>query len=299
MSERRIFVIGSLNTDLLQAVSRLPRPGETITGAELQIGFGGKGANQARAAHRLGATVVMVGKVGDDEFGHAIRTALANDGLDVSYVLPSRKATGTAIVLLLPDGENSIVIAPGANGDLQPGDLDKPLSEMKPGDLLLCQLETPLETVAAALRVARQRGATTMLDPAPARELPVDLLRNVDILTPNETEAAELGASDDIHQLAELTGGTIVIKKGSEGCIALRNGHLLTVPAFQVDAVDTTGAGDTFNAALSVALLRDKSFEDGLLFANAAAALSVTRKGAGSSSPTGSEVETFLQAYNL
>ncbi len=300
MSARRIFVVGSLNMDLLQAVSRMPAPGETIAGSELEISPGGKGANQARAAARLGAPVVMVGKVGDDSFGQQLRAALESDHVKVGKLLQSEKATGAAIVLLLPNGENSIIIAPGANGDLQPAEVTEALSLLEAGDLLLCQLETPIETVTAALKLARNKGAISILDPAPARELPADLLRSVDILTPNEGEAAQLTPSGDIHALAELTGGgTVIIKRGSAGCVALAEGQTLTVPAFPVTAVDTTAAGDTFNGALAVALLRDYPLENALRFASAAGALCVTRKGAGNSAPTLQELEAFLERHTI
>ena len=286
--------------DLLQAVPRLPAHGETIAGSELEISPGGKGANQARAAGRLGGSVCMVGKVGADLFGQQLRQALESDAVDLTALSQSSKATGTAIVLLLPNGENSIVIAPGANADLQSADVIDALSSLQPGDILLCQLETPLETVAAALKLAREKGATSILDPAPARNLPAVLLQTVDILTPNEGEAAQLTPSGDIHALAALTGGTVIIKRGSAGCIALtRQGESLAVPAFPVNAVDTTAAGDTFNAALAIALLRGDLLPQALRFANAAGAVCVTRKGASNSAPTLDEVNAVLNGHTI
>jgi ribokinase len=291
-STPRIFVVGSLNLDLLQTVARFPQPGETISGDEIVLSSGGKGSNQARAAARLGAPVTLIGKTGDDAFGQMLRATLAADGLDLSAVALSRHATGTAVVLLLPDGENSIVISPGANGDLTPQEAIAGLHDIAPGDLLLCQLEVPLATVHAALEFATTRGALTILDPAPAQPLPTATLCFAKVLTPNETEAA----------VVDTSSSEILIEKlGAAGCRLTIAGQARDVPGFRVSPVlDTTGAGDIFNGALAVALSRmtppDFDWMAALRFANAAAALSVTRRGAGDSAPSLPEVEKLLHS---
>ena len=183
-------MVGSLNADLVQRVSRLPRPGETITGSELAIVEGGKGANQAYAAARLGGNVHMIGQVGDDAFGPTLIQHLADAGINVSGIRTSATATGTAVILVLPNGENVIIIAPGANGKLSPDLLGERLAAIERGSIVLLQLEIPLETIEVCLTTARECGATTILDPAPAQALSPRLLSLVDYLTPNQTEAA-------------------------------------------------------------------------------------------------------------
>lgn len=290
---RRIFVVGSLNLDLLQPVDRMPQPGETVCGRDLVLSTGGKGANQARAAARLGAPVTLIGKTGHDAFGELLRSALSADGVDLSFVARSRRPTGTAVVLLLSGGENSIIISPGANADLTPDEALAGLLDIAPGDFLLCQLEVPLETVHASLEFASTRGATTILDPAPAQPLSPATLCFAKILTPNETEAAVL----DLH-----AASTVIEKLGAAGCRVKVDGQVHSVPGFRVSpVVDTTGAGDTFNGALAVALSRSSGRGSADLlsaarFANAAAALSVTRPGAGDAAPSLPEVEALLKS---
>jgi len=287
----RIWVFGSLNADLVVEVERQPRPGETLSGGDLAVIPGGKGANQAVAAARLGAEARMVGSVGEDAFAPILLRSLTHARVDHSRIRRSSRPTGTALITVAKSGENSIVISPGANADSTPESVVEDLAEIETGDFLLCQLESPLDAVEAALRYARSRGARTMLDPAPARPLPASLLREVDILTPNEAEATTLlssGPEDPAAQAAALKAmgpGQVCLKLGVNGFFLGR-----AYPAFQVDAVDTTAAGDVFNAALAVALLEELP----LTFAAAAAAISVTRKGAQPSAPTRSEVESFL-----
>lgn len=287
-----IWVFGSLNADLVVEVERQPRPGETLSGGDLAVIAGGKGANQAVAAARLGADVRMIGAVGDDAFSGILLDSLTEASVDHSRVRRSDRPTGAALITVAQSGENSIVISPGANADPTPESVVEDLRDIEPGDFLLCQLESPVETVEAALRHARARGAQTMLDPAPARPLPTSLLREVDILTPNEGEAATLRPTaprDDPAAQAEalkaMGPGQVCLKLGAKGFYLDR-----TYPAFQVDAVDTTAAGDVFNAALAVALLEGRP----LAFAAAAAAVSVTRKGAQPSAPSTEEVEMLL-----
>ena len=287
----RIWVFGSLNADLVVEVERQPRPGETLAGGDLAVIPGGKGANQAVAAARLGAEVRMVGSVGEDAFAPILLGSLTGAGVDHSRIRRSSRPTGTALITVAKSGENSIVISPGANADPTPESVVEDLAEIESGDFLLCQLESPLDAVETALRLARSRGARTILDPAPARPLPASLLRVVDILTPNEAEATTLlssGPEDPAEQAAALKAmgpSQVCLKLGANGFYLDR-----AYPAFRVDAVDTTAAGDVFNAALAVALLEELP----PTFAAAAAAVSVTRKGAQPSAPTKYEVQSFL-----
>ncbi len=302
----RIVVIGSLNADLVQNVDRLPRPGETIVGGNLQTFSGGKGANQAYAAGRMGAQVSMIGQVGNDGLASLLMQSLQSAGVHTGTVGEADLSTGAAVILVLPDGENLIVISPGANATVTPALAAHRLSGLDEGSYLLSQLEIPIESVQESLAVAKARGAVTILDPAPARELSPELLRNVDFLTPNETETLTLlgepGFQMDVDSDVELAARkilalgpkSVVLKLGARGCmIATVNGSH-RVPGFKVSAVDTTAAGDVFNGAFATALAEGRTVPDAARFANAAGALSVTRPGAQNSVPSRREVERFL-----
>jgi ribokinase len=303
-----IAVVGSLNMDFVVSVPRLPVPGETILGSQFQMLPGGKGANQAYAAGRLarGLRVRMAGRVGYDLFADHLRASLAGAGVDVSAVSGTRlQATGVATIWVDATGQNSIVVAPGANAAFTPADVESLAPAFAQTALVLCQLETPLESVAAALKLARKQGARTVLDPAPAQPLTRELLSLVDVLTPNEQEAAMLlqqeparlaveQAGSVARHLRELGPGAVILKLGDRGCYYLGSDFEGHVPAFPVEAKDTTAAGDTFNAAFAVALGEGQSTPDALRFANAAAALSVMRMGAQASVPTRAEVDAFL-----
>jgi len=292
--------------DLVIEIGRLPRPGETITGGDLAFYPGGKGANQACAAARLGGTTVLVARVGNDPFGAKLLESLTASGVDTSGVGISPCSTGCASIYVLPDGQNSIVISPGANQTLDANALSG-LRSLRAGDLLLCQLEVPIATVRAALAQAKAAGATTILDPAPARPLPQDLLMNVDILTPNQTEAAvltgrsgsrpddERAAGQIARELLSLGARHVILKLGKLGCYVAGRDVQAAVPGFEVDSLDSTAAGDVFNGALAVALAELMPLTDAARFANAAAAISVTRRGAQSSIPCRGEVEQFLR----
>lgn len=305
-----IVVTGSLNMDFVVRVPRLPAPGETTLGQGFQMIPGGKGANQACAAGKLArqSRVQMVGRVGLDPFADHLKASLAAAGVDVSTVHGTRsQPTGVALIWVEDSGQNSIVVAPGANSALAPADIESVRGAWAGAACALFQLETPLETVEAALAAARAAGARTILDPAPARALPASLLGQVDILTPNESEALILlgrpprrvapeEAPALARQLAGLGPATIVLKLGESGCYALDRGMEYRSPGFAVEAVDTTAAGDTFNAALAVALAEGLALDDALRFANAAAAISVTRLGAQASAPDRAEVEALLRS---
>ena len=297
-----IVVVGSLNMDFVAQVERLPLPGETVLGAGFRTIPGGKGANQACAAGRLGGRVRMIGRVGADVFGEQLRESLRADGVDVQAVR-STDATpsGVALIVVQANGQNQIVVAGGANSRLTPSDVETALGDIEGGYLLL-QLETPLETVAAAAAMGHRRAMTVILDPAPACALPAALLECVDILTPNETEALVLlgrrdatvsleQAPDVALALRDLGVGTVIVKLGENGAFLLSASERRHFAAPKVNVVDATAAGDTFNGALAVALAEGKDIGDAIAFANAAAALSVTRLGAQASIPTRADVD--------
>jgi ribokinase len=304
-----IVVVGSLNMDFVVAVDRLPAPGETVLGRDFQMIPGGKGANQACAAAKLGAnsvTVRMVGRVGYDVFADHLKASLSAAGVDVSAVHATRaQATGVALIWVDGSGQNSIVVASGANHALAASETEAMRPVFRGSRFVLFQLESPLDTVAVALKLARQEGARTILDPAPAQALPAELLANVDILTPNETEASILlglppgrvsgdAAPALARGLRERGPAAVVLKLGEQGCFYGDGEAEIFSSGFKVTARDTTAAGDTFNAALAVALAEDRGIEDALRFANAAAAISVTRLGAQSSVPSRTEVDALL-----
>jgi len=309
MSAATIVIVGSLNMDFVAAVERLPAPGETVLGRDFQMIPGGKGANQACAAARLAAgstRVKMVGRVGYDFFGDHLKASLSAAGVDVSAVHATRASpTGVALISVDRSGQNSIVVASGANHALAVSEVEAMRSVFRGVRLVLFQLESPLDTVSAALRLAREEGARTVLDPAPAQPLPVELLAGVDILTPNESEAllllgrppgrVELVQAPALARfLRDLGPQAVVLKLGDRGSFYYDGQSEHFSDAFPVTARDTTAAGDVFNAALAVALAEDRPIAEALRFANAAAAISVTRAGAQSSVPSRAEVETLI-----
>ncbi len=304
-----IVVIGSLNMDFVFAVERLPLPGETILGRNFRMIPGGKGANQAFAAARLaaaGTAVRMMGRIGADAFGNILKANLSEAGADVSPVLETAsEATGVACIHVDDAGQNSITVAAGANAALSVADIDSERWALAGARCVLLQLEIPLDTVAEGLREARRVSATCILDPAPARALPQEILQLIDIATPNETEAcllagvqpSRLNPADAAvlgHRIRELGVRSVVVKLGDQGCVYCGPDRTFASPPFAVHPVDSTAAGDTFNAALAVALTEGANLEDALRFANAAAAISVTRPGAQTSAPARAEVESLL-----
>ena len=301
----KVVVIGSLNMDLVAQVPQLPQRGQTIAGFQFQMLPGGKGANQAFAVGRLGGTVRMIGRVGDDLFGERLKSSLNSVGVGVDSVLSTAgESTGIALILVETGGENQIVVAAGANGRLSPDDVRAEL-ERTPAQYLLLQLETPLPTVEAAAIEGRRRGMSVILDPAPAIPLSSSLLSSIDVLTPNESEALVLlgrqGESISLNQAEEVCSkllalgpSSVILKMGPYGVWLADRNQSTHFPAPRVHAVDTTAAGDTFNGALVTALAEGKSFERAIRFANCAAALSVTRPGAQASVPSRREVEEML-----
>lgn len=301
----RILVVGSSNTDMIIKLDRIPRPGETILGGAFVTAAGGKGANQAVGAARAGGQVTFIARVGQDMFGDQAVAGFAKDGINVEHI--SRDQTnpsGVALIFVAKDGENSIAVAGGANAKLSPADVRKAKAAFAGASVLVMQLETPLETVQAAADLAAKAGVCVILNPAPAQPLPDKLLNRVSILTPNETEAELLtgiAVTDDASaalaaaKLRARGVQTVIITLGARGAhVATASGEQL-VPGFKVKAVDTTAAGDVFNGALAVAMAEGKPLELAVRFANAAAAISVTRLGAQPSAPTRREIERYLK----
>jgi len=298
-----IVVVGSINIDLVACSERIPAPGETISGSVFNTYFGGKGANQAVAAAKLGHPVIMIGKVGNDLFGSQLEQALEAAGVSIQCVQRTRGASGVALIITDRTGENSIVVVPGANGELGPADLEKYRDILLNAGMILTQLEVPFDVVEQVAGFACSHNIPLLLDPAPARELPTQLMQDATWVTPNEVEIRHLlngaGANPNealaAEQLAAKGVRNIVVKLGSRGVLLKQeNETAIPVPGFPVKAVDTTGAGDAFNGAFAVGLLSGKSPVQSAKFANAVAAISVTRRGAQPSMPTRNEVETFL-----
>jgi ribokinase len=303
---RSIVVVGSSNTDMIIRVPRIPRAGETLLGGEFVTAAGGKGANQAVGAARAGGKVAFIARVGRDAFGDQAIAGLLRDGIDVSRVFRDKLTpSGVALIFVAQDGENSIAVAGGANAKLSPSDVKKAAGVIRSAGLLVAQLETPLATVTAAVELAVKAGVPVILNPAPARPLPNSLLERISILTPNETEAELLtgikvtdaaAAAKACSKLRSRGVGIVILTLGERGAfLADANGRRL-VPGFKVKTVDSTAAGDIFNGALSVALAEGKAVFDAVRFANAAAALSVTRLGAQPSAPSRADIEKFIRS---
>ncbi|MFF4563377.1 ribokinase [Streptomyces sp. NPDC001435] len=294
-----IAVLGSLNMDLVAYVEKAPQPGETVTGREFRTIPGGKGANQAIAAARAGATVSMIGAVGNDIFGTRLRDTLEHSGVDTDDLRTMEGSSGTAHIVVDDEGGNSIVVVPGANGTvdhLSPGDEGVIAS----ADALLLQLEIPMAAVLAGAEAARRHGVRTILTPAPAQPLPDGLLAATDLLVPNEHEATALTGRPDPREAADVLLDRVpevVVTLGAAGCLYLTRGaEPLVVPAPRVTAVDSTGAGDTFVGALAVALGEERPIREALTWAAAAAAVSVQREGASTSMPYRPEIEAQYTA---
>ena len=300
----RVLVVGSSNTDMVVRVPRIPRPGETVLGGAFAMAAGGKGANQAVAAARAGGRVTFVARVGDDVFGERALAGFRADGLDTRFVrrLPG-EASGVALINVDEGGENSISVASGANALLSAADVESAAGAFDEADIVLLQLESPLPSVEAAVRMAGERGTPVVLNPAPARSLADRLLRPVTVLTPNESEAEiltgipvrdEAGAREAAARLRGSGPDIVVVTMGGRGLYASGPGFEGMMPAFDVKPIDTTAAGDVFNGALAVALAEKRPLAEALRFAQAAAAISVTRPGAQPSAPTRAEIEAFI-----
>lgn len=294
-----ILVIGSANLDLVAFSERLPGRGETLLGGSFHSFEGGKGGNQAVAAARAGGKVSFLGRIGMDAFGARLRESLQRNGVDTRLLGEVESASGVALILS-GGGDNMIVVAPGANAALTADAIGR--NDLTGIRFVLAQLETPLDGVIKAARLAREEGAVFILDPAPARTLPPELLENVDWLTPNESETCLLlGVPEMVdplqaaRQLQELGPENVVLKLGGEGAVLQEGSEQILIPAHKVDVADTTAAGDAFNGAFAVALSEGRSPREAVRFAMAAAAISVTRHGAQPAMASRTEIDDFLE----
>ncbi len=303
MSKTRkpIVIVGSITMDLVTRTPRIPAIGQTLIGTGFETTPGGKGANQAVAAARLGYPVAMVAKVGDDAYGPALVENLKRAGVETAGMSRVAGSSGLAPMFVADDGLNAIVVVPGANGKMDRAAVDSNAELIRSAGMVLCQLEVPMDTLSYTLDFCARAGVPVMLDPAPAADLPEKVWEQVSWFTPNETEAAHyVGDGTD----AEATGKRllakglrgVVLKRGGEGAyVAVAGGRAGWVKAFKVDAIDTVAAGDCFNGAFAVALLEGRDPWAAARFANAAAAICVTRKGAAASMPSRAEVDEFLR----
>ena len=302
---RTIVVIGSMNMDFIVHVARLPRPGETILGSSFEMLPGGKGANQAYAVARLGGESRLIGCVGQDTFGRQLISNLRSVGVETSTVIKtSASSTGLAFIAVEQSGQNQILVAPGANEHLVSEEIQRALSNIRP-DFLLLQLEIPMSAVECAISLARSQDSVIILDPAPAKPVNPALLSQIDILTPNESEAfyllGESGSAIPLGEAAEIASEIlkmgpreVILKLGENGVWFANRMKSQHFPARSVQAVDVTAAGDTFNAALAVSLAEGRSIDEAIYFANTAASLSVTKVGAQASIPSREEVNLAL-----
>ncbi|MEH8033621.1 ribokinase [Gallibacterium anatis] len=300
----KLTVLGSINADHVIQVPHFPQPGETLSGQNYHIVYGGKGANQAVAAARLGAKVDFIACIGEDKIGLEMKQAFQKDGINTDSIATIQgETTGIAMIQVADSGENSIVISAGANAHLTTDIVDKFKQKILDADALLMQLETPLDAIIYATKIAKQAGKHTVLNPAPAKALPDELLAQLTMITPNETEAEVLTGVKVVDEQSAARAAAVFHQKGvaivlitlgAKGVFISHNALQKIIPGFRVQAKDTTAAGDTFNGALVTALLEQKSLEEAIQFAHAAAAISVTRFGAQTSIPSRQETLDFL-----
>ena len=299
---KNICVIGSLNMDLVVNVDTMPKPGQTIIGSNFKEVPGGKGANQAVAMARLNGNVSMIGKVGEDGFGQTLINSLKNDKVDTTYIQTSKGATGVALITVDKNAQNSIVVSPGANFEVKEDDIDNNIEAIKNSDIVVLQLETPLNTIKYALNKAKELNKYTILNPAPAVKLDDEIIKNVDLLTPNETEleiisGVSIETEEDIQKAAQIMiekgVKELIVTLGSKGSLYINKEKSMFKKAYKVEAVDTTAAGDSYTGALAVALSQDKNIEDAMDVASKVGALSVLKEGAQSSLPTLEDVKNF------
>lgn len=299
---KNICVIGSLNMDLVVNVDTMPKPGQTIIGSNFKEVPGGKGANQAVAMARLNGNVSMIGKVGEDGFGQTLINSLKNDKVDTTYIQTAKGATGVALITVDKNAQNSIVVSSGANFEVKEDDIDNNIEAIKNSDIVVLQLETPLNTIKYALNKAKELNKYTILNPAPAVKLDDEIIKNVDLLTPNETEleiisGVSIETEEDIQKAAQIMiekgVKELIVTLGSKGSLYINKEKSMFKKAYKVEAVDTTAAGDSYTGALAVALSQDKNIEDAMDFASKVGALSVLKEGAQSSLPTLEDVKNF------
>jgi ribokinase len=293
MKYSKITIIGSIHMDMVTVSEQMPNKGETVFGTHFQTNPGGKGANQAIAAARLGGNVNLIGCVGNDAFGRELVDYFNTQNINVANVKFVEGQTGTATIIV-SESDNSIIVVQGAGKHVTPDFIETKREVIAATDILLLQLEIPLESVIKAVEIAKEYNVTVILNPTPVRKLPVDLLQQVDYLTPNEHEW-ELLKEDFMpaHIMSKL-----IVTKGDEGVSFFKNDVEHKIPAYPINVVDTTGAGDTFNGAFAVALSKGASLKVACQFGNAAAALSTTKMGAQSGMPTSKQVEEFMKSFN-
>lgn len=310
MSKPKVAVVGSCNMDIYSWTAHLPEPGETVIGDRYQMVMGGKGANQAVGACRLGAEVTMVGRVGDDLFGQRMLETLQSYRVNCQHVRVDHQAgSGVALVVVDKKPENIIVVIPGTNMCIEPADIVAAAEEIYKADVLMMQLEIPLAAIEQALEIARHANTFCILNPAPARPLPDQILKKIDLITPNQNEAKVLtglpadtleGAEAAGRRLLEMGAPAVIITLGPEGALLVRAGEATHLPGVCVaDAFDTTGAGDAFMGGLAVALAEGKPLEEATQFANVNGALSTRRPGAMPSMPSREEVEAFIHSHRF
>ncbi|MYL35260.1 ribokinase [Pontibacillus yanchengensis] len=286
-----VTVVGSINMDLVTSTEQVPNQGETVLGYDFATYPGGKGANQAVSASRLGAKTNMIGAVGKDAFGQELSETLRENGVVTENVKPVTDTPSGTATIILSNGDNRIIVNPGANHSVTPDYIKSCAEVLRSSDVVLMQLEIPLETVEKAAKLAKEGGATVILNPAPIQALPESLLQWVDIITPNESEAETLFNQSHQSNLEDK----LIITKGSEGVFFYEDGKERLIPAYRVDPVDTTGAGDAFNGALAFKLSEGSTKQEAISYANAVAALSVLKSGAQTGLPTQAEVQVFLE----
>jgi len=310
MENRKIVVVGSSNMDMVVKTDHIPVPGETVLSGSFFMNPGGKGANQAVAVARLGGDVLFISKMGNDVFGKQFSQLFSDEGIDTRYILSDEDLpSGVALITVDKAGENSIVVASGANANLQSGDMEAALAQIAGAGILLVQLEIPMTTVNYVVKVASAKGVRVILNPAPANSLSAEVLGCIYILTPNKTEAAMISgvevtdlesAKKAAQVICSMGAKNVVVTMGAMGAVICKNGLCSTVKARLVETVDTTAAGDVFNGALAVAVSEGKELEEAVDFACEAAAISVTRLGAQSSIPYRTElIAQKLAAVNL
>lgn len=293
----KILVIGSINMDYVAHVDKLPEKGETLTSNNYHVSPGGKGANQAVAARRLGAEVFMIGALGNDGAGRDLYSKLQGEGIDTSGILFTDTPTGNAMITVDEKGSNTIVVFPGSNGKLDAAWIEKFKQEIMNADCVILQLEIPMETVEAAVKLAKACGTKVILNPAPAKSIPLEVYKDIDIITPNETELARLTGTEDIKEGSKIliANGVkrVVVTLGEKGSYYLDSEEEVFAEAVKINAIDSTAAGDSFNAALAVALNEKLGIREALEFSNIVGALTTTKIGAQDSLPFRSEVENY------
>lgn len=307
MNKPRVVVIGSLNMDIVVETERYPQVGETLLGERIRFIPGGKGANQAVAASRLGADTALIGAVGDDAFGQELLNALRNDGVDVTGVNCIPNMTTGVASIYVAEGDNSIIVVPGANYEVTSDDIDKHEDKLKHADIVLLQLEIPVDTVLYAARKAKSLGKIVVLNPAPAQPLPDEIFSYVDYITPNRSELSRYTGMDAdgeslqtaMQRMKELGAAHVVTTLGASGSAYLdEEGKVRTISGYNVPTVDTTGAGDCYNAGLALAITQDKILDKAVDYAGLVSALAVTKFGAQAGMPTEEEVQHFATELN-